>query len=300
MRNTIVSCIITAILSLGVSYLMYLKNIEISKLDLFTKFDNEYISKPKFPNSKIEFKVGGEDKDRLGLYTLSLVNFSSKAFQKLPLSIKITPEKLDNFKVVAYSTVGENGNYQLVKESSKLKDGKARLDDDGRSYIFDFTVEYINRVEEPAEGFTLNILYEGKLVEKPIAIVSGENISTREYDASNRPDEPILKLQVYSLAILALILFIGAMILVTWFVISPIMSLLTINSESKRNKKYSKQLFDAFKEENQQSNLSDDVIKNYIVSMLYQRQVTWFNSKSKFTKWSLANIKPKRSDYDFE
>ncbi|MGL1956976.1 MAG: hypothetical protein OCD00_06645, partial [Colwellia sp.] len=122
MRNTVISCIITAILSLAIGYILHLQANKINKLDLYVAYDNDYISKPKFPNSNIELKVKNIDKEKLGILTISLVNFSSKHYEKQDLSIDVKPDKSDQIDVLTYSAKGQNNKYDIVKDNAPQKD----------------------------------------------------------------------------------------------------------------------------------------------------------------------------------
>lgn len=43
--------------------------------------------------------------------------------------------------------------------------------------------------------------------------------------------------------------------------------------------------------------MSDEELRDYVATMLFSRQLTWWQTKSAIGKWSLGNIPPDREDY---
>jgi cell division protein FtsL len=293
MKNTIISCIITAALALLVGYILHLQVNKINKLDKHINYDNNYIAKPKFPNSKIELKVDTIDIEKLGILSVYLVNFSSKDFENQRLRIRVTPDN-DEFEMLSYSARGQNSEYGVIKDN--LEDGKvAKVDD---SYEFDFTVEFINRTDALEEGFLLNILYTGSLNDAPLVTVTGKGIQTRKYEESNRPNEPFIQITRYSVVFAAVIIAIVVIVFFMLLFVNPIMSFLGQKNEIKRNKRYATQLIEAINDEGLLNEYSEEKIKDFIACMLHKRQQNWFEKQPLILKWSNANINPKKSDYE--
>ncbi|MGM0609262.1 MAG: hypothetical protein ACQESP_12710 [Candidatus Muiribacteriota bacterium] len=103
-KNTIVA-LISVVLTFFIQQYYYSKTNEIKKLDVHQSFNPNFLSKPKFPNSNIELKIDGIDKSRLGLFEVSLLNYSNSTYNDIPIHIKITPENTDEFKVITYYAI---------------------------------------------------------------------------------------------------------------------------------------------------------------------------------------------------
>ena len=174
-----------------------------------------------------------------------------------------------------------------------------KIKKDGESHIFDFTVDYMNRTEEPKEAFILDILYEGKLSDSPEIEVTGKGIIIREYERSNRPNQSLISIQNFGFYVLLIFVLITVLILITVFMIGPVITLFNQKYEIKRNKKYAEQLVRSVIDNGSHPFNSEDEIKEFVINTLYRRQCNWYEPKSNFTKWSLAFISPKKSDYEY-
>lgn len=293
MKNTIISCIITAALSLLIGYFLHLQINKINKLDMHINYDNNYIAKPKFPNSKIELKVDTVDIEKLGILSVYLVNFSNKDFEDQKLRIRVTPDNND-FEMLSYSARGQNSEYGVIKDNLKDTD----IVKVNSSYEFDFTVEFINRTDALEEGFLLNILYKGSLKDIPTVTVTGKGVQTRKYEESNRPNEPFIQITRFSVILAGLIAAVVAIVLFMLLFINPVVSFFGQKNEVKRNKRYANQLLAAINDEGLLNEYTDEQIKGFIARMLHKRQYHWFEKQPLILKWSNANIKPKLSDYE--
>jgi hypothetical protein len=286
-KNLIIAVISFLLAFIG-QYYYYQDQLEIKQLDVHKHFDPNFIAKPKFPDSKIEFKIDGNEKDEVGKLNISIVNYSTKAFEDLPIKIKITPEDTNNFKVLTYSAVGEKEVSGLIKEDQKMTF-------DGNSYTFSYTVSTVNREEQNNYSLQLRILFEGN--EEPNVDVVAKGVGTRDYDETNSPHQKSISWKAAWLAIGLFILVLSGIFIVTWLIIGPIISLATQNMELNRCKKYATQLIEAIRAENLHPELDDVQLSNHVAKMLYARQLIWWNNQSGLRKWSFGFVAPKSDDY---
>ncbi|RLV57817.1 hypothetical protein D5018_20560 [Parashewanella curva] len=154
-KNILVALALSAIFATTGSYFLYTGQLKITKLDLHQDFDANYFSKPKFPSNKIILTVDDIEKDKLGLFKISLVNFTTENYENIPINIKVTPKNKNEFKILGYSAVGQEELYDLVKETKKKHF-------DGSSHHFSYNVSSINRTEKSNYGMQLRILFEGR------------------------------------------------------------------------------------------------------------------------------------------
>lgn len=239
-KNFIVAVTSALITVLG-SYYIYKQEIEIKKIDVDSEFDANYFSKPKFPNSKVSLTVDGDEKNKIGTMKISLVNYSPKNYTDIPVSIKLTPENLKDFKILAYSAVGEKEMANLITEIKPMKF-------DGKSYNFTYQVLSINRTEYSDYGLQLRILFEGSIEPKIDVVAKG--VGTRKFNLGNSPYQKNLNIQASLLVFIILVVLILVTIILSTVVIAPITTLLTRNLDRQKNKKYSREIFNSIKNEN--------------------------------------------------
>jgi hypothetical protein len=286
-KNILVAAL-SAIFAFAGSYYIYSEQLKISKLDLHKDFDENYFSKPKFPSSDIILTVDTEEKEKLGLFQVSLVNYTTKDYLDIPIKIKITPKKVTEFKILAHSAVGQD-------EVSDLVVATKDMDFDGSSYNFSYEVSSINRTERSEYGMQLRILFEG--TEEPKVSVVAKGVGVRDFDVNNSPYQKSVNIKAAFLGI-GLILGIGVgMFILMVLILGPLISVFTKSLDVKSRKKYAKELFKVIKDNNLQPNKSDDDIANFVADMLYHRQCEWWNNKTPIGKWSLGLIGPDRNDH---
>ncbi|MGI9831559.1 hypothetical protein [Vibrio vulnificus] len=288
LKNLIVA-IVSFLLAFVGQYYYHQEQLKIKKLDVHQEFETGFISKPKFPNSKIVFKIGDDDLEQVGKFYISVINYSDKVYEDIPILIKLTPKDSKNFKVQAHSAVGEKGISDLVTEAKKMAF-------DGESYNFSYIVDSINRAEKGEYAFQLRILFEGN--EKPDIDVVVKGVGTREFDNSNSPYQKELTWKAAWSGIGIFVTFILLTVAFTWFILTPIISRMTVSWDIKNNKKYAQSIFNAIKDENLQPTLSDDELRIYVAKMLYRRQKNWWDGRSVINKWSLGFVEPRFDDYD--
>lgn len=289
-RNIIIALISVALTLMGNYFYDSSKNA-IKKLDIHTNFDPEYISKPNFPDSKIEFKVDDIEKNKLGRLDISILNYTESNFKDLPIRIKITPVKPSDFKIIAYSVVGEKELTDLV-----IKDKDMEFN--GTSYFFSYTAKSLNREEKKDYGMQLRVLFEGNT--EPVIDVIPSGVSTREFDYDNSPYQNEIAWKATWLGLGVLILSLTAIFIFTWLILGPVISRLTQKMDVKSRKKYARYIFNAIKKDNLQPNMNDQELANYVAQVLYnERQERWQNM-SLVGKWSLGLIEPNRDDYKIE
>lgn len=283
------SCVLTAILTAIVGYILYLEETKIPKLDYDTYFEKNYFSKPKFPDDEIKLIINDDEKEKIGMMSVSLFNFSTKDLISIPVIITITPKNASNFRVLAHSAVGANENSDLVVESRPM-----RIDD--KSYIFSYTASSINRVDTSEYGMQLRILFEGE--DRPKVSVNAIGISTREYDPAHSPSDIRKSIIITLLAFFTPI----AVIVVTSFlaaiIIVPTVTFFSQNYDARRNRKRSKELADIIKEENFELNLDNDKIDKFVNDLLYKEAISAWKKQSLFSKLMYANIAPKHENYN--
>ena len=289
-KNILVAAL-SAMFAFAGSYYLYLEKIEISKLDLHKNFDDNYFSKPKFPSDDIILTVNNIEKNKIGLFQISLVNYTVKDYLDIPINFKITPKNNSEFKVLAYSAVGHEEVYDLVKE---LKG----MEFDGRSYNFSYQVSSINRTENSDYGIQLRLLFEG--TEEPEVNIVAKGVGIRDFDINNSPyqkstNSTALFIVIGIVAVSAIVMFILMML-----ILNPIISVFTRKMEVRNRKKYARELFVAIKNNNLQPGKTDDEIADFVADMLFKRQCDWWDDRSAISKWSLGLIAPKRSDHLIE
>jgi len=286
-KNLIIAVISFLLAFIG-QYYYYQDQLEIKRLDVHKEFEPNFIAKPKFPDDKIEFKINGNEKEKVGKFNISIVNYSTKGFQDLPIKIKITPKSKDDFKVVAYSVVGEKEISDLVSEDKKMSF-------DGGSYNFSFIAEAINRERKNNYSMQLRILFEG--TEEPKVYVVAKGVGTRDYNIDHSPNQKDITWKASWLAIGLFILGLLCVFIVTWLVLGPLISIATQKWEVKNNKRYASQIIEALKTENLHPDLDDAQLRDYVAKMLYTRQLIWWNNQSPLRKWSVGLVSPKSDDY---
>ncbi|CAK8720901.1 hypothetical protein GKODMF_12475 [Candidatus Electrothrix gigas] len=274
-------------------YYYYQQQLEIKKFDIHEEFDPNFIAKPKFPDSKIEFKVDGADQDKVGKLNISIINYTSATYKDTPVKIKITPKNPSQFNVIAYSAVGEKEIADLVAEDKKMVF-------DGTSYNFSYLVETINREEKNNYAMQLRLLFTGN--ERPEVAVVAKGVGTRKYDVSNSPYQKSVMRKAAWIAIGFFLLFILVVFIATLLVVGPLISVATKKWDAKNNRKYAAEIIEAIKTENLQPNMDDSELREYVAKMLYKRKVIWWQQKTFLTKWTLGFVAPRREDYlvDFD
>jgi len=286
-KNLIIA-IISFLLAFIGQYYYYQKQLEIKKFDIHEEFDPSFIAKPKFPNSTIEFKVDGDDKDKAGKLNVSLINYTSNSYKDIPVKIKVTPGNPNQFKVIAYSAVGEQEIADLVAEDKKMVF-------DGTSYNFSYLVETINREEKNDYAMQLRLLFEGS--ERPEIDVVAKGVGTRKYDASNSPYQKSATLKAAWISIGLFLLFIAVVFVATLLVIGPLISVATKKWDVRNNQKYASEIIEAIKTENLQPEMTDSELSEYVAKMLYRRKVIWWQQKTLLNKWTLGLIAPRPDEY---
>ena len=289
-KNLIIAVISFLLAFIG-QYYYYQKQLEIKKFDIHEEFDPNFIAKPKFPNSKIEFKVDGDDKDKAGKLNISIINYTSANYSDIPVKIKVTPKDPSRFKVIAYSAVGEQEIADLVAEDKKMLF-------DGTSYNFSFLVETINREEKNNYAMQLRLLVEGS--EQPEVDVVAKGVGTRKYDASNSPYQKSITWKAAWIAIGFFILLIVIVFIATLLIIGPLISVATKKLDARNNHKYAAEMIEAIKVEELQSDMTDSELSEYVAKMLYRRKVIWWHKKTLLSKWTLGLIAPHFDDYLIE
>jgi len=282
-KNIVVAVVSFLLAILGQQY-FFNKQHEIPKVDIITNFDSNYLSKPKFPDSKVEIKVDNNTKDSIGLLEVALVNFSHKVFKDVPVIIEIKPKKGDSFTYLSHFAHGEKELKDLVEETKpyEFNNGVHR---------FSYKAISLNRSEEADIAMKLGILFEGQ--EEPDVVVSVAGLNTRDFNIENSPARE----KVQRDAIFILIAVILGLFAFIFIIFGPIISRLITPLDRKSDKRYSKQIFEVLRSESHYSHMSDDELKIHVANFLYKRQLNWWNSKSLFGKWSLGMREPQPTDY---
>jgi hypothetical protein len=289
-KNILIS-LLSALLAFAGSYYIYVEQLKINKLDLHKEFDENYFSKPKFPSDNITLTVNNEEKEQLGIMKISIVNFSSKNYLDIPIKIKLTPIDTSEFKILSYSAVGEKEFYDNIKEDKKMRF-------DGKSYDFSYTVSSMNRSEKSDYGLQLRILFEGK--GEPKVSISAKDVTIQDYDISHSPYQKNLSFKASLFGIGILVIFSLVVIFLMLTILGPIISWSTKKTDIKNKQKYARELFDAIKSESLQMGTTDEELKTFVSSMLYNQQLERWNSKTIISKWSLGMIAPNIEDYKIE
>lgn len=282
-KNIIVAVVSFLLAILGQQYFFNKQN-EIQKIDIHTSFDNNYLSKPKFPDSKVEIKVDGKTKESIGLLEVSLVNFSNNSFKDIPIIIEVKPKKGDSFTYLSHFAHGEKSIKDLVKETKPYEL-------DNGVYRFAYKAISLNRNEEANVSMKLGVLFEGQ--EEPDVVVSAVGINTREFNIENSPARAKVQRDAFFLLVAIIIGFFALF----FIVLGPIISRLTSPLDRKNDKRYSKQIYDVLKAEPHYSSLSETQLKQHVADFLYKRQLNWWVTKSKFGKWLLGMREPQPEDY---
>jgi hypothetical protein len=282
-KNIIVAVVSFLLAILGQQYFLNKQN-EIQKIDIHTSFDNSYLSKPKFPDSKIEIKVDGKTKESIGLLEVSLVNFSNNVFKDVPIIIEVKPRKGDSFTYLSHFAYGEKSIKDLVEETKPYEL-------DNGVYRFSYKAISLNRSEEANVSMKLGVLFEGQ--EEPDVVVSAVGINTREFNIENSPARAKVQRDAFILLVTIVIGFFALF----FIVLGPIISRLTSPLDRKNDKRYAKQIYDVLQAESHYSELSETDLKEHVADFLYKRQLNWWETKSKFGKWLLGMRDPQPEDY---
>jgi len=187
--------------------------------------------------------------------------------------------------------VGEKEFYDNIKEDKKMEF-------DGKSYNFSYTVSSMNRTEKSDYGFQLRILFEGK--EEPKISISAKNVSVQDYDVNHSPHQENLNLKASLFGIGALVILFIVVMFLMLAILGPIISWSTRKSDVKNKQKYAKELFDAIKSESLQTGTTDEKLRDFVTSMLYKQQLERWNNKTIIGKWSLGMIAPNIEDHKIE
>jgi hypothetical protein len=282
-KNIIVAVVSFLLAILGQQYFFNIQN-EIQKIDIHTSFDSSYLSKPKFPDSKVEIKVDGKTKESIGLLEISLVNFSNNVFKDVPIVIEVKPKKGDSFTYLSHFAYGEKSIKDLVEETKPYEL-------DNGVYRFSYKAISLNRSEEANVSMKLGVLFEGQ--EEPAVVVSAVGINTREFNIENSPARAKVQRDAFFLLVAIVIGFFALF----FIVLGPIASRLTSPLDRKNDKRYAKQIYDVLQAESHYSELSETELKEHVADFLYKRQLNWWETKSKFGKWLLGMRDPQPEDY---
>ncbi len=202
----------------------------------------------------------------------------------MPIIISVTPESKDDFKPISYFATGENGIGSLVKEMRPMLF-------DGKSYIFTYSIESINRAEKNEVGMTLNILFEGD--KEPVLNVIPNGVKTRKFAWENSPEhKKIQRSSIYFIVVLFLCLFIFIIV-----VARPIILSITDSPDKGVYKKYAQSIFDSIKEESIYNNIDEQQIKENIAKIFYRQRKKEWDFSSFFSKWILGLREPQKEDY---
>lgn len=280
--------ILSTLFAFAGSYYFYYEELQISKLDLHKTFDDNYFSKPKFPSDDIVLTINKEEKEKLGLFEVTLINYTTKNYLDIPVNLKIIPKDEAEFKILAYSAVGQNEVYDLVEETKKMKF-------DGNSYNFSYKVSSINRTEKNDYSMQLRILFEG--TDQPEVKVVAKGVGIRDFDINNSPYQKNVNIQAVLIVISGMVGFILVLLALMTLIFNPLISLLTKKMAIKNNQKYAQELVDVIKNNKLQPDKTDEEISNFVADMLFKRQDEWWRNKTPIEKWSLGPSKPDRSDY---
>ncbi|MFS1893179.1 hypothetical protein [Vibrio lentus] len=285
-KNLVVAMVSFLLTILGQQYFFGKQN-EIPKIDVHTKFDSNYMSKPKFPDAKVEIKVNDNAKESIGLFEISLVNFSNTAFKDVPIIIEVKPKKDESFIYLSHFAHGEKEVKSLVEETKPFEL-------DNGNYRFSYKAVSINRSEEAEIAMKLGILFEGQ--SEPDVVVSGPGFKTRAFDLENSP----ARSETQRNAIFLLIAILLGFSAFTFMIFGPVISRLSSPIERKSDKRYAKQIFDVLRSQSPYDQMSDDELKSHVADFLYRRQINWWSTKSPLGKWFLGMREPKTGDYRIE
>lgn len=271
---------------LGTSYQNYLfdKQNEIQKIDIHTNFDSSYLSKPKFPDSKVEIKVDGKTKESIGILEVSLINFSNNVFTDVPIIIEVTPEKGSSFSYLSHFAHGEKGMKDLVEPTRPYEFTNG-------THRFFYKAKSLNRSEDADIGMKLGVLFEGE--KEPDIKVSAVGLSTRDFDIDNSP----ARAKVERETLIAVIIFIVGVLIFALGIFSPILYRLTSPLDRKREKKYAREVFDVLRVDSYYSSMSDDDLKQHVSEFLYKRQYNWWSAAPWLIKWHFGMRAPELNDY---
>jgi len=291
LSKNILVAVVSALLAIVVQQYYFEKQNEIQKIDVHTNFDSDYISKPKFPDAKVEIKVDGKTKESIGILEISLVNFSRKVYKDVPFIIEVKPKKNSSFTYLSHFAHGEKGMKDLVEKTKEYEF-------DNGVHRFSYKVKSLNRSDEAVIGMTLGVLFEGE--EEPEVVVSAVGLSTRDFDIENSPTQSKVKRDTF----IMLILVVLGLVVTILLLVSPVMSRLTLLLDRKNDKRYARQLFDVLKVEMSVNPITDldclmtdDQLKHLVSKILYKRQLNWWNKKSFLGKWCLGMRTPQPHDY---
>ncbi len=282
-KNIVVAALSVFLTFLAQQYYHHDQN-SIKKLDVYTKFDPEYLSKPKFSQAKVKLTVDKTEKEKIGLYEILLVNFTNQHFKDLSVTISITPKTKNDFKIISHFATGENGIDHLVKEIQPMSF-------DGKSYIFTYSISTMNRAEKDEVGMNLSVLFEGD--KEPELKVVPNGVKTRDFSWNNSPKRK----KVQRNAIYLLIAVFAGVIVIFLAVIGPIVSLILAPLDRRSDKKYAQSIFDSIKKEGLYNDIEDQQIKKNIAKVLYRQRKNAWESKSLLDKWLVGLREPKRDDY---
>ncbi len=285
-KSVVVAVVSFLLAILGQQYFFDKQN-EIPKIDIHTNFDSNYMSKPKFPDAKVEIKVNNNAKESIGLFEISLVNFSNKAIKDVPILIEVKPKKDDSFTYLSHFAHGEKEMKGLVEEMKPYEL-------DNGTHRFSYKAISLNRSEEANIAMKLGILFEGK--NEPDVVVSAPGFNTRAFNKENSPARAKTQRNALFLMIALMLGLFGF----TFIVFGPIISRLSSPLDRKSDKRYAKQIFDVLRIQSQYSQMTDDELKNHVADFLYKRQFNWWNSKSVLGKWFLGMRDPQPTDYRIE
>lgn len=261
----------------------YIKQNEFLWIDMHTEINENYLSQPNFPNSNVEIKVDGDSKTNLSLITVSFFNYSNKNITDTTLDLKITPQRYDDFNVITHYAVGEKNIPNLIRESRPVTET-------GKSIIFHYDIDFINRTDKVDYNIQLKLLYEGTSEINIESVIPGARV--RNYDKSNMPYNKIVNIQ----STLILILFLLAIISLS-LISSFIYSKFSNKSRIKTLKKYVMNIYSEMRKDDFYSELSDEVLKDHCATILFNRDIKNWNNKNKFSKFLDGNNKPTFSDY---
>ncbi len=284
--KNILYVLVSFMLGIASQYYFFEKSNEIQKLDVRTNFDSNYLSKPKFPDSKVEIKVDGDTKESIGILEISLVNFSNTVLKDIPVIIEVTPKRGGLFSYLSHFAHGEKGVLDLVEISKPYEFVNG-------THRFFYTVKSFNRSDGDDIGMKLGILFEGD--QKPDVTVSAVGLSTRDFDIEHSPARTKANREAWIMFITVL----AGLLLFMFAIFVPLLSRLTSPLDKIISKKNASETFKIMRLDPYYASLTDNDLKQHVADVLYKRQRNWWNDKSILGKWLLGMKGPEFDDYRF-
>jgi len=184
---------------------MYLDSLKkryddkLEYFDLKVRSVDNYLNTPSIAKNELDIIWKNEKVENISSLTIELFNFSNEDFEKVPVTIELSPDKNEDIKVIAHRIEGEDKRVDLIDDiSSSIK---------SKRISYSFTVNFLNRTDSDSPSVTVTFLLAGKLAPLPKVLLNKKGVKIRKYDSSN--NDILSSFEYFAIFVIVVILFVA-------------------------------------------------------------------------------------------